>query len=228
MQPDKRYRARIRLGVTTDTYDAEGTVQQERDPAAIQLADVERVLSGFLGEIDQIPPMYSAIKQGGHKLYDLARAGQEVERQPRRVRIDALTVQEWSPPEFVLDVTCRAGTYIRSLAYDLGEALGVGAFLSGLVRLSSGTFALEDAVALDELLTSADWQRYLISPRIALANWPSIQLDLQSLEHLRFGRAIEISAVMRVDTLFAYTPAGTLAAVLKPDDGLWRPDKVFL
>src|SRR5258708_39664578 len=134
-----------------------------------------------------MPPMYSAIKQGGRKLYDLARAGQTVERELRPVRIDSLDIIDWSPPEFTLDVVCSAGTYIRSLAFDLGEALGVGAHLSGLSRISSGTFQLENAVTLDTLFATENWQQYLITPQAALADWPTIQLSADDTDHILHG-----------------------------------------
>src|SRR5690349_19143686 len=167
MQSTKRYRARVYLGATTDTYDAEGEVQLRRDSSHITCADIESALAPFLGDIQQIPPMYSAIKQGGRKLYDLARAGDIVEREPRAVRIDSLEIIDWSPPEFTLDVTCSAGTYIRSLAYDLGEILGVGAHLSGLIRLASGRFKIEESQTLDGLLTAENWSQFIVSPEIA-------------------------------------------------------------
>jgi tRNA pseudouridine55 synthase len=224
----KCYRARVRLGIITDTYDAEGRVLQERDAAAVQREDVERVLPAFLGEIAQIPPMYSAVKQGGRKLYELARAGQEVERAARTVRIETLVFTDWSPPFFTLDVTCSAGTYIRSLVYDLGEVLGVGAHLAGLTRTASGVFTLEKSLTLETLLDSTDWQRRLISPQEALAGWPSVRLDEVQLEHIRHGRAVSSSEPIAGDFAFAYGPDGSLAAAVQKDGGLWRPRKVFL
>ncbi|MBI5670433.1 MAG: tRNA pseudouridine(55) synthase TruB [Chloroflexi bacterium] len=227
MQSTKSYRARVRLGVVTDTYDAEGRVLRECDAAHITRDAVERALTDFIGEIEQVPPMYSAIKQGGRKLYELARAGEEVERQPRRVRIDGLALTDWSPPLFTLNVTCSAGTYIRSLAYDLGERLGVGAHLAGLTRTASGTFTLERAVALDTLLASADWTQHLIAPPAALADWPTVRLDAAAVAHIRHGRAIP-AASGRGGLAFAYGPEDELVAIVQKDGSLWRPHKVFL
>lgn len=227
MQSSKRYRARVHLGVVTDTYDAEGRILRQQDASHVTRADVEQALAHFWGEIEQVPPMYSAIKQGGRKLYELARAGEEVERPARRVTISALTVSEWQPPEFTLEVTCSAGTYIRSLAYDLGERLGVGAHLSGLTRTASGAFTLDQAVTLDMLLSSDIWLQYLIAPQAALADWPVVQLDAAALEHLRYGRAIP-AAGAAAGLAFAYGPDGDLLAVVEGDGGLWRPHKVFL
>ncbi len=226
MHATKRYRAQIHLGVTTDTYDAEGAVLQQRDASHIQRADVEAKLAPFTGDIEQMPPMYSAIKQGGRKLYDLARAGQTVERELRPVRIDSLDIVDWSSPEFTLDVVCSAGTYIRSLAFDLGEALGVGAHLSGLSRVASGTFHLENALSLDSLFVTEDWQKFLIAPQAALAEWPTIQLSADEADHILHGRPIQAASTSN-DLAFAYTPQGDLLAILRPDAGLWRPHKVF-
>jgi tRNA pseudouridine55 synthase len=228
MQSTKRYRARVRLGIMTDTYDAEGQSVRERDASRIQREDVERLLPAFLGEIDQIPPMYSAIKQGGRKLYELARAGQEIERQARRVRIDMLVITDWSSPQFTLDVTCSAGTYIRSLAYDLGERLGVGAHLAGLTRTASGVFTLETAIPLDALLDCGTWQQYLIPPQNALAAWPTVRLNDAEQEHIRHGRAIAAGETTYGTLAFAYGPDGALIAIVERDGSLWRPHKVFL
>jgi tRNA pseudouridine55 synthase len=125
MHTTKRYRATVHFGVTTETDDAEGAVTAAFPLHGVDDEAIRRALNRFIGEIDQIPPMYSAIKQGGRKLYDLARAGKTVERAPRRVRIDALALLDWQPPTAVLDVVCSSGTYIRSLARDLGEHLGL-------------------------------------------------------------------------------------------------------
>jgi tRNA pseudouridine55 synthase len=147
LDADKAYLAEVRLGIRTDTGDAEGEViaRSEVRPSAEQiLAACER----FVGEMDQLPPMYSALKRDGRALYEYARAGVEVERQPRRVRVAAIEVVGFATDRFRCRVRCSKGTYIRVLAEDLGEALGCGAHLTALVREATGAFALEDAVAL--------------------------------------------------------------------------------
>lgn len=227
MQSSKCYRAQVRLGIITDTYDAEGEIMQESDPGHITRAIVENVLPLFTGEIEQIPPMYSAIKQAGRKLYDLARAGEVVKREARPVRIYKLEIADWSPPEFTLDVICTAGTYIRSLAYDLGETLGVGAHLAGLVRMSSGAFTLERAIRLDNLLTAEDWQQYLIPPHQALTDWPIIELDTVMADHIRHGRTIPAARLEPDGTLAMAYMNDSLVAVIESADGRWRPHKVF-
>ena len=226
MQSQKTYRAQIHLGVTTDTYDAEGSVINRQDASGIRRDQVEEALRGFLGDIDQMPPMYSAIKQGGRKLYDLARAGETVERERRRITIHSLDVVNYSLPEFTLDVTCSAGTYIRSLAYDIGELLGVGAHLAGLARLASGRFTIETAVSPDTVLSTGHWGQHLVSPEMALADWPRVDLTIDDTEHIMHGRAITASA--SPNTIgFGYAPDGQLIAILRADDGHWRPHKVF-
>ncbi len=149
---DKAYEAEGLLGVTTDTLDRTGRVLDERPvDAALGRDAVLAVLARFTGELDQVPPMYSAIKLGGQRLYHAARAGQDVERAPRRIRIDRLALVDFAPPRFRIAVDCSKGTYIRSLVADIGEALGPGAHLTELRRTRSGRFTLADAVALDAL-----------------------------------------------------------------------------
>ena len=228
MQSVKQYRATVHLGVVTDTYDREGQIVSERDASGVTLAAVEQALTAFLGEIEQMPPMYSAIKQGGRKLYDIARAGGAVERESRKLRIDRLHISEWSPPRFVLEVTCSAGTYIRSLAYDLGEALGVGAHLAGLIRTASGRFTLEQAIPLETLLNNADWPSQIIAPNEALADWPTIHLDAAAIERIRHGRALTDPQAVQGALALAYLPDGELAAVVRGQNGVWKPEKVFL
>ena len=228
MASTKRYRARVHLGVETDTYDAEGTVLFERDPGGITRAAFEQALGPLRGEIAQVPPMHSAVKQGGRKLYELARAGHTVERAARHVYIEALDVIEWALPVVTLDVTCSAGTYIRSLAHDLGAALGVGAHLAGLVRLASGAFTLENAVSLDGLLTDPEWTRHIIKPEVALSAWPVVELDAAALARIAHGQSlvdVDAPAGMLAQ---GRAPDGKLAAVLEGDGGHWRPVKVFV
>lgn len=228
MDSTKRYRARVRLGAVTTTYDAEGEITRTADAAHITRADVERAISPFLGKIEQVPPMYSAIKQGGVKLYDLARAGETVERAPRPVRIDALVISDWQSPEFTLDVTCSAGTYIRSLAFDLGEALGVGAHLAGLTRLASGQFVLDDAVALDTFLNAADPLDYLIKPRSELVGMIALTLDAAMEAYVRHGRLLPLNGDYAQGALaLASTEGGDIVGVLRVSGEFWKPEKVF-
>ncbi|MBI2856367.1 MAG: tRNA pseudouridine(55) synthase TruB, partial [Chloroflexi bacterium] len=134
----KTYHAVVQLGVSTDTYDAQGQITDVRDPSHITLQDVDTALEAFRGVFYQVPPMYSALKREGERLYNLARAGKEVAREPRKVESFRLEVTGWNPPEVELEIECGRGLYVRSLAYDMGVALGCGASLGGLTRLSSG------------------------------------------------------------------------------------------
>jgi tRNA pseudouridine55 synthase len=143
---DKAYLATVRLGVTTDTLDATGTVTGERPVPSAGAEEVRAVLARFVGEIEQVPPMYSALHAGGRRLHELARAGIAVERAPRRVRVHAFELIEYAPPRLRVSVECGSGTYVRSLAADVGDALGCGAHVEELVRTRIGALRLEDAV----------------------------------------------------------------------------------
>lgn len=230
MSSTKQYRARVRLGAITDTYDAEGEVLEQHDASGITREQVEAVLPRFIGAIDQLPPMYSAIKQDGKKLYDLARAGKTVERIPRRVQIDQLTITAWEPPEFDLEVTCGAGTYIRSLAFDIGEALEVGAYLNGLRRTLSGRFTVAEAVSLDSLTTRDEWVAALISPAAAMAGWPVAVVDTAGRLRLQQGGFAPLQQEATNDTLaMVYTDdsQAELLGIVRAVDGVWRPEKIF-
>ncbi len=224
MRSRKRYRAVVALGAATTTYDAEGDVVSQQDGSGISREEVESALANFRGEIAQLPPMYSAIKRNGRKLYELAREGQEVEREARQVTIHALTLTEWSAGQFMLDVECSPGTYIRSLAHDLGQTVGVGAHLSGLARTASGAFTLDQAVDLDTAV--ADWPAHVMPPDTPILDMPAVRLDSTDTDHILHGRVVRIQS--EGERTRAYNAAGEFLAILKKiDDGVWRPDKVF-
>lgn len=229
MRSTKQYRAFVRLGITTDTYDSEGEVIAERPVGDLTVADIEAALTPFLGEIDQIPPMYSAIKQDGKRLYELARQGKAVERPARRVTIAQIDVVEMSLPDIVLDVTCSPGTYIRSLAYDLGEGLGTGAYLTGLIRRASGSFHVDDAVPLADFEAAAQegrWRELLLPPDQAVLAMTPVQLTEADAERVRHGNAVDAPAGSEGNGR-AYAPDGTLLALVTVRDGQWHPVKVF-
>ncbi|MBL8153289.1 MAG: tRNA pseudouridine(55) synthase TruB [Anaerolineae bacterium] len=229
MASTKRYRAVIQLGAVTSTYDAEGEIIRQTDPSSVSRDQVAACLTTFIGSIDQVPPMYSAVKRGGHKLYELARQGVTLELEGRSVRIDALELTDWNPPHFTLDVVCSAGTYIRSLAYDIGEALGVGAHLAALTRTASGVFNLTDSVTLDSFMESPTWESHLIDPMKALSGWPMLYLQAADCLALQQGRPV-VTTEQMVDAVLCLgiAPDGNLIAVLKRKDGQWWPHKVFL
>ena len=155
----KKYRATIRFGITTNTYDAEGDTVNRHDISRLAPDQLRPVLSKFLGEIQQCPPVFSAIKRDGRPLYKAARKGITVLVDPRPVTIYDLQWIAWQPPDLTLDVSCSPGTYIRSLAHDLGRAVETGAHLAGLIRTANGPWRLDQAVALTEL-DEANWQLY--------------------------------------------------------------------
>ncbi len=230
MRSPKRYRATVRLGATTTTYDAEGEIVTQQPLGDLTQAQIEAALEPFMGEIAQVPPMYSAIKQGGRRLYDLAREGQDVSREARQVTIDSIEVVALALPDVVLDVTCSPGTYIRSLAFDLGAALGVGGYLAGLTRMASGGFTLEDAVPLEAFEAAAqagDWHNYLLPPERALPDATRLQLDEAQAARVLHGNAIAGAAAM-TDLACAFGPDGAFLAVLEAREGdIWQPVKVF-
>ncbi|MBT3336767.1 MAG: tRNA pseudouridine(55) synthase TruB [Anaerolineae bacterium] len=233
---DKRYQAIIRLGTATDTYDAEGVFT--RDEATIDVTEeqFEEELKKFEGEIAQVPPPYSAVKVNGRKAYEMARKGEEVELEPRMIQVHHLEVLEWASPEVVVDVHCSSGTYIRSLANDLGEVLGCGAYLVGLRRTKNGRFSLRDAVPLRKLkeaFEAGDWYKYLIPAAESLADWPSVELDPDQVETIRHGHRIPAEADSDPENMVrGVSEAGELIALLKLEEGEdgspeWQPKKVF-
>jgi len=214
LESDKRYRATLRLGVTTSTGDPEGEVLAER-PVEVRCEDVAAALPRFTGEIEQIPPMHSALKHQGRPLYEYARAGIDIERPPRRVRITALTLVDYAPPRVVLDVACSAGTYVRTLAQDIGEALGCGAHLTGLTRTAAGGFELVETYTLTALETLSPEARHALlqPPDCLVAHLPALQLDDPAARALCQGRTVEHA-----------TPAAGLMRVYRNTDFLGVAD----
>lgn len=155
MAGEKEYEAGIRLGATSDTDDAEGVIEQTGSALTPTREEVEKALLAFGGEIEQIPPAYSAIKLKGKKAYELAREGKQPELKPRRITILELQLLAYTYPDLRLRIICSKGTYIRSLARDIGKLLGCGAYLTSLLRTRSGSFSLDDAIALDDLRKDA-------------------------------------------------------------------------
>jgi tRNA pseudouridine55 synthase len=178
LDADKAYRATLKLGQTTTTGDAEGEVTRQR-PVQVDRAAIDAACARFSGEIEQVPPMHSALKKDGRALYEYARNGIEVERAPRRVTIHAIAIVDWHDDALVIDVSCSKGTYIRTLAEDIGEALGCGAHLSALRRTGSGALRVEQAVTLEHLQAMDEAQRdALLAPADALINdWPPVHLN---------------------------------------------------
>jgi tRNA pseudouridine55 synthase len=229
---DKRYQAVLRLGAATDTYDADGRIVSTSPVDRIKEGDFEEALSSFVGEIEQVPPPYSAVKVKGRKAYEMAREGEEVDLAPRRINVYSLELLEWAPPEAVIDVYCSSGTYVRSLAHDLGEKLGCGAHLIGLRRTKSGRFTLRDAVPLRKLreaFEDGNWYQYLIPAAEALSDWPAIELMHEQVDAIRHGHRIPAEDGSEGMMVRGVSEQGELVALLEyvTDANEWQPKKVF-
>lgn len=238
----KAYRATVRFGIVTDTYDAEGSVTREAS-VTLTVDDIATALPDFLGEQMQVPPLYSAIKREGQPLYKLARAGETVTLEPRPITIYALRIVSWQPPDLVLDVECGKGTYIRSLAYDLGERLGPGAYLAALIRTRSGPFTLAQCLTLDELehaLAGNGWRDHLYAPDEALLERRAALLGPQNEARLRNGQQLRFTrdgdstakpdhAADNGELLRAYSADGRFLGILRWDatNVAWQPHKVL-
>ena len=218
---DKEYLATVALGASTDTQDATGTVLQARDVPALTRAQLDEAIARFRGPQQQIPPMYSAVKIDGKRLYEHARAGREVEREARSITVHALELLDFGERELKLRVACSKGTYVRTLAHDLGEALGCGAHLSALRRTKSGPFGLENAAQLKELVDLGparreEARRWLVPLAEAFAEFPAITLDAATLakkvahgQPLDVPRSLEVVEGAKVRVL---GPDGTMVA----------------
>lgn len=232
MAGQKRYRATLRLGVSTDTYDADGTVTEDSGVVDLSLAQIADALEPFRGQVVQTPPMYSAVKVNGQQLFRQARRGVTIERPTRTVEIERLDVLDWQSPLLTVEITCSPGTYIRSLAHDLGQRLGCGAHVAALTRLASGRFDLSAAISLEafaEAVTAGDWQRLLHPVEAALVDLPVIEADEALIERLRHGLPIPCLAPPRSHLGRVRGPDDALVAIVAhdPDTAQWRPRKVF-
>jgi tRNA pseudouridine55 synthase len=192
---DKEYLATVRLGVVTETQDMTGAVLEERPVPRLDAAAVETVLGRFVGMINQVPPMYSALRRGGRRLYELAREGLTVEREARQITVHAITLEALHSPELTLRVRCGKGTYIRTLAADVGAALGCGGALASLVRTRVGPYTLAGAVSWAELTEARAagslWARLLPSDS-ALAAWPAVSLTAAQAVKFAHGQAVPL------------------------------------
>ncbi len=199
LEADKAYVARLHLGVSTSTCDGEGEVVRREPAPKLDDAALRRVLDGFVGDVEQLPPLHSALKRDGRPLYEYARAGQQVDLQPRRVRIDSIDVLEVEPEFLTLQVRCGKGTYIRSLARDIGEALGCGAHLAALRRTRSGGFDVAQALPLQRLEQAGREQArgWLLQPDALVRELPALQLDAGQTEAMLHGRALRPQEAQR-------------------------------
>jgi len=246
----KTYRAEIELGVATDTYDGSGRIVQRGDPSRISQDQLESALASFYGVIQQIPPMYSAVKYHGKPLYKLARAGITVERKSRLARIHRLELIDWRSPIATIEVDCGKGTYIRSLAHDLGQALGCGAHLRSLIRLRYGIFDVKDTIAIPQLEDAfryGYWQCFVHPIDSVLLHWAAVVVNDDTGQDVRNGRPLVLGdgdegkgssylqQPMPTGSSYenrcrAYALDGRFLGMLRfnSERGQWQPEKVFL
>lgn len=226
----KTYAARAVFGVTTTTQDASGEVVAERDASGLTEDEVCRALERFRGDIEQIPPMVSAVKVGGERLHHKARRGETVEREPRPVTVHDLVVERFEDgvrPELSFLVTCSAGTYVRTLAHDLGEALGVGAHLAELRRIANGPFAEDQAVPLERLhdASASDVADLMVDLVAATQHLPTVAVDAEQVTELVHGGALPDQ---EIGGPYAVVWEGRLVGVYADRDGAGRPEVVML
>ena len=221
---EKTYDATIRLGLTTDTEDTSGTVLEEKE-VSVSEEDFLGVLPKFRGKIQQIPPMYSALKVNGQKLYDLARKGREVERQPREIEIFKLECLEFNGAEARLLVHCSKGTYIRTLCKDIGEALGCGGCMAALRRVTAGEYTIGDAVTLDELIAAENPENYLRPVDSMFRNYPAVTLTPNQEKRCRNGNAFSVTHPD--GTYRAYGQNGDFLMLAKVEVGVMSTIKSF-
>ncbi len=225
---DKRYTATVRLGQNTTTYDAEGEVTFAYEGELPDFSAIENAVASQRGKIAQIPPIFSAIKQDGEPLYAKARRGEAVEVAAREVTIHQLDIVQWSPPELTMDVHCSKGTYIRSIAYDIGAALGVGGHLTTLRRTASGAFTAAQAHSLEEIRaatpeTVAEW---LLPVGSGLEGLPALLVSPADI--LALGQGKSLPATEGQSIARALDDTGRLVAIVEWRDGRgWKPEKVF-
>lgn len=225
---DKSYRAVARLGEVTDTADRTGTTLEVSERwRELSEAEVEAALLSQVGEVDQVPPAYSAKKIAGVRAYEMARRGEEVALAPVRVSIDRIEVLEISLPDVVFEVDCSSGTYIRSIARDLGEALGTGAHLTELRRTRIGHFYVTDAVPASRLDDPEAVREGWVSPLAAVAHLPRVEVGVEEARALGHGARVATTEPIPPDEPLAITRGETLLAIGEGVDGLLRARKVF-
>ena len=221
---EKTYEAVLQLGITTDTEDVTGTVLEEK-PVSLTEQDFLNILPQFRGEIQQVPPMYSALKVNGQKLCDLARQGKEVERKPRTITIHQLECLEFAGTTARLLVHCSKGTYIRTLCKDIGQALGCGGCMASLRRVTAGEYTIGEAVPLQELLDTQNPEQYLRTVDTMFRNHPQVTLTPNQEKRCRNGNAFSVSYTD--GTYRAYSQTGEFLMLAKVEEGIMSTIKSF-
>lgn len=222
----KHYTAHLRLGITTDTQDITGKILSEVE-CSVTPEKLQSVLPSFLGESEQIPPMYSAIKIGGQKLYDIARRGGEVERKPRKIDIPFLSLTGMDGEDHILDIDCSAGTYIRTLCHDIGQQLGCGGVMTALRRTVSGEFRVEDAHTVSQIAEAVKTGRtdsLLIPVDRAFSEYPAIHVSEEYSERICHGNPVENNAA---DGLYRVYSASRFLMLGRQDHGILKIEKAF-
>ncbi|WP_110669305.1 tRNA pseudouridine(55) synthase TruB [Salinicola halophilus] len=231
LEADKVYRTRVKLGETTDTGDAEGEIVERHGlPSSLDRARIEAAIDAFRGEIDQVPPMVSALKHEGRKLYELAREGKTIERAPRRVTIYDMRPFDWAADGFWLEVRCSKGTYIRTLAEDIGRSLGVGAHITALERLETGPFGSERRISFETLESMSEEERlaHLMPVDVLLAHLPTLQVDDEAARRLLLGQRVGVleTALAPGDTARLYRDESFLGLVESTQPGEIAPKRL--
>ena len=236
IEKTKEYVAQIEFGVETDTYDALGKITEKKDASHINLQILQTMIDSFVGSIEQIPPMFSALKQNGRRLYELARAGIEVGRTPRKVEVMKIHLLNWSYPIVTLEITCGRGFYVRSLAHDLGLLLGCGGHLKSLVRTRSGPFKLSESMNFEDFsleFSDGTWRKSLHSTDIAVRNLKTIIVGKHLEDMICHGQPIpteiHVPPLKPNELCRAYSINGAFLAILSFNTklGQWQPSKVI-
>lgn len=236
LEASKTYYAKIELGLATDTYDAKGNTTRLGDYSNINKEQIEQSLDQFRGFIHQIPPMFSAIKYNGKRLYQFAREGISIKRKGRTTYIYSLELLDYKPPLITIKIECSRGTYIRTLAHDLGELLGCGAHLRKLVRLSYGPFKIESAISLNKLedaFLNNNWQRFIYPLDTVFHNFPRVIVTYEQEQTIKNGSSVVMKPNQinngNEERCCAYNYEGSFLAVLffNTERGQWKPKKVF-
>jgi len=234
LDADKVYQTTCRLGIVTATGDAEGEVLEAKTPGSYSTADIKQALASFLGDIEQIPPMYSALKHNGQRLYRLAHQGIEVERKPRRITIYQIELIEHTAETITFEVRCSKGTYIRTLAEDIGKVLGCGAHVQSLRRLESGPFSAEQMVTMETIEAAASQgtevlDQLLLPMDAALMDLKAVYLEENVAYYLRQGQAVVVPRAPTEGLLRVYDEQNRFFAIGEVlDDGRIAPKRLLI
>ena len=234
LDSDKRYRARIKLGIRTDTGDSEGSIIERNEGISVSRKAVERALTKFKGEVEQVPPMHSAIKMNGVPLYKLARKGITVEREPRLVTLSQICLIEFVNSELELEISCSKGTYIRTIADDLGQELGCGAHVIELRRTQAGVFTEKDSISSEELALEKENRgldkidQFLIPMDRAIQDLPEVNLPSITASHVKNGQAVLVRHLPKNGLVRMYEDEQFIGIGSIDDDGKVAPKRLII